>query len=410
MQTKNQYLQTLISRNSYHKLTKKEKTKLLDEYCLNAKQNRKYVIRKIKNGKYLPKAKRITIRRRKSFYDGQVTANLVKIWELFDYPCGARLEPLLKSEVDRLIDFKELFCSDEVAKKLKKISPRTIDEKLKREKEARFLNRKYDHKQNPLLYQKIPVQVFNEQNRINLGQVQIDLVEHCGSSASGEYGYTLSTTDLSSNWWEGEATLTKSQRVIKGAVERARSRYPFKWDSMHSDNGAEFINAQLYQYSQNTNLQFSRSRPYRKNDNFLVEQKNSTHVRRHDGYLRYDTEEEINILNDLYRNELRLYKNFFQPVIRLKEKERIKGKIKRKYDQAKTPYQIILESNDVSLETKQKLVQTYQSLNPAELQRSIKNKIESLVQVYKLKQGAKNINLDKVLVPTTVTFLNRATS
>ena len=189
-------------------------------------------------------------------------------------------------------------------------------------------------------------------------------------------------------------------------MERARSRYPFFWQGLHSDNGREFLNAHLYDYTVDTQLDFSRSRPYRKNDNFLVEQKNATHVRKIIGYLRYDTEAELAIINNLYRNELRLYKNFFQPVICLKEKERIGSKIKRKYNQPKTPYQMILESKDIDQAAKDKLTATYQTLNPAELQRSIKAKLDLLTKTYQEKQKANQVDLEKVLVPSTVTFLN----
>ena len=410
MQTKNQYLQTLINQNGYHKLRKKDKSKLLDEYCRNTNANRKYVIRKIRGGKYLPKPKRLTPIRRKSVYDGEVVACLALIWQIFDYPCGQRLKTLLETEVDRLKNLGELSCSDIVASKLKKISPRSIDNKLTRQKEALLLKSKYSKPASPLLYQKIPVKVYSEQDRINTGHVQIDLVEHCGSSAAGEYGYTLSSTDLATNWWEGEAILTKAQKVIRRATEQVRSRYPLKWKSLHSDNGREFINALIYEYSQLSNLEFTRSRPYRKNDNFLVEQKNSTHVRRTVGWLRYDTEEEIKLINDLYRNELRLYKNFFQPVIRLNSKTRVNGKIKRKYDKAKTPYQIIIEDENIKAETKEQLTTIYLSLNPAELQRTIKAKLDILTKIYQQKQVSQTANKDKVLVPATVTFLNCSTN
>lgn len=410
MQTKNQYLQTLINQNGYHKLRKKDKSKLLDEYCRNTKANRKYVIRKIGSGKYLPKPKRLTPIRRKSSYNGEVVACLAQVWEIFDYSCGQRLKTSLETEVDRLRELGELNCSDNVAAKLKKISPRSIDIKLARQKEALLLKSKYSKPISPILYQKIPIKVFSEQDRINTGHIQIDLVEHCGSSAAGEYGHTLSTTDLATNWWEGEAILTKAQKFVHGAIERVRSRYPLKWNSLHSDNGREFINALIYGYSQTSNLEFTRSRPYRKNDNFLVEQKNSTHVRKTVGWLRYDTEAEIEIINDLYRNELRLYKNFFQPVIRLNSKTRVNGKVKRKYDKAKTPYQIIMEDDNIKTETKEKLTAIYLSLNPAELQRSIKAKLDMLTNIYQQKQNSQTVDKDKVLVPASVTFLNCTTN
>lgn len=165
-------------------------TKLLDEYCANTGQARKYAIRKIRGGKYLQDTMPRK-RKRTQYYDGYVKEALVRCWEVFDYPCGQRMEPLLKTEVEKLRSLGERICSDNVAQKLKKIDYSTIDEKLKHEKDVRRQKGKYHKKTHPLLYQKIPIKVWSEQDRESLGNIQTDLVEHCGQSASGEYGYTL---------------------------------------------------------------------------------------------------------------------------------------------------------------------------------------------------------------------------
>ncbi|MDP2809432.1 MAG: ISNCY family transposase [Rhodocyclaceae bacterium] len=409
MQAKNQYLQTLIQNKGYYLKTKKEKSKLLDEYCRNTGQNRKYIIRKIRNGRYLENKNRITgkQRNRKSYYDGYVKNALIKCWEIFDYPCGQRLQTLLETEVDKLKKLGELNCSDETTKKLKQIKSATIDRKLVRHKEKERLKNKYKPKNNPLLYQKIPVKVFAEQDRNVLGNVQIDLVEHCGQSARGEYICTLSNTDIATGWWEGEAIMGRGQQAAFNGLERQRIRFPFAWTEIHSDNGNEFINWHLFRWSEKENIGFSRSRPYKKNDNCLVEQKNWTHVKKFVGYYRYDTDKESGILNDLYRNELRLYKNFFQPVIKLISKERIGGKIKRRYDKAKTPYQRVIESDQVLIEQKQELTKIYQSLNPAELKRKIDEKLNLLYQAYQNKNNESlKVKNNKKLKPNMVTFLN----
>ena len=151
----------------------------------------------------------------------------------------------------------------------------------------------------------------------------------------------------------------------------------------------------MFKYSAQTNLDFSRSRPYKKNDNCLVEQKNNTHVRRLVGYLRYDMVEEQNLLNDLYRNELRLYKNFFQPVIKLVLKEKFAGKIHRKYDKPRTPFCRLLESSEISENKKQELKDIYQSLNPAELKRQIDKKLDMLYKTYEQKNNSQKVELKK---------------
>lgn len=406
MHSKNQYLQTLIKQKGYHLRSKKEKSKLLDEYCSITGQHRKYVITKLRTGSYIKTANKAK-QKRKQYYDGQVRAALVTCWRIFDYACGQRLEPMLKDEVDRLRNLRELVCSDEVAEKLKKISPRSIDEKLKHQKEVERIKRKYQEKKNPLLYRKIPVKLSDEWNRDELGNIQLDLVEHCGQSARGSYIHTLVNTDIASGWWAGEAVMSKGQEAVFAGIAKARERFPLLWQAIHSDNGTEFINWHLYRYSQKEKLNFSRSRPYKKNDNCFVEQKNWTHVKKFVGYLRYDNEEELNILNELYRNELGLFKNFFQPTIKLKEKTRIGGKIKRVYEKTpKTPYQRVMESSQVSKNRKKELKELYESLNPAELKRQIDKKLNLLYKAYQKKQNRQQkVDAGKKLKPVSVTFL-----
>lgn len=333
-------------------------------------------------------------KKRKQFYDNSVKSVLVKMWRIFDCACGQRLETSLRDETDRLRVLGELSCSDNVAEKLKHMSSATIDRKLRHQKQIELAKKKY-RKKHPLLYQKIPVKVFDEQDRAKAGNIQLDLVEHCGASAAGEYINTLSNTDIAYGWWEGEAVMGRGQERTLEAIAKARSRYPFPWREIHSDNGSEFINAHLFKYTEKEGLDFSRSRPYKKNDNCLVEQKNWTHVKKFVGYLRYDTEEEFNILNDLYRNELHLYKNFFQPVIKLISKVRIGGKIHRKYDAAKTPYQRVMASKDVPENKKRELKKAYLSLNPAQLKRDIDRKLDMLYEAYQNKNKTLKVDINK---------------
>jgi len=297
----------------------------------------------------------------------------------------------------------ELDCSDKTAAKLKTIGSATIDRKLKHQKEIERIKRKYRRKMHPLLYQKIPVKVFGEQNRRELGNIQIDLVEHCGGSAAGEFLNTLSSTDISSGWWEGEIVMGKAQERTFLGIQGTRARYPFPWKEIHSDNGSEFINAHLFRYTEKEGLDFSRSRPYKKNDNCLVEQKNWTHVKKFIGYVRYDTESELRILNDLYRNELRLFKNFFQPVIKLVSKERVGGRIHRRYDQTRTPYQRAMESKEVSENKRQELKKIYLSLNPAQLKRDIDVKLGTLYMTYQQKNKILKVDINKKI---SVRFFN----
>jgi len=399
MESRKQYLGVLSERYLRAK-TRKEKGQILDEYCRNTGQARKYVIRKIQPGIDLrPKPRR----NRKQIYDGQVTAPLAKVWEIFDCPCGQRLKPILEVELDRLRHLGEVGVSNDVALKLKRMASATIDRKLKHQREVLHLLRSNGGpKPGSLLKRKIPIRL-TEWDTSKTGYVEMDLVVHCGSSTFGEYINTLSTTEVSSGWWEGEAIMGKSQQSTFQALKQIRERTPFDWKGLDSDNGSEFVNDILYKYCHREKLEFTRSRPSRKNDNAYIEQKNWTHVRKILGYLRYDTLAELSITNDLYCGDLRLYKNFFQPVMKLVSKERIGGSVKRKYDTPKTPYQRLMDSGQISEQTRKQLGMVYLSLNPAQLKRSIDTKLDKLYQAYEKKGRSEQAEPMKKQVPRTVT-------
>lgn len=403
-EARDQYMETI--RERYLKALKKEKGAILDEYCRNTKQDRKYAIKKFRYKAKL-KDEKSQRKARKEIYDGPVKAPLVEVWKIFDYPCGQRLKSVLGTELDRLRNLGEVSCSEEVAKKLREISSAEIDRSLKHEKEVLRLKSKYLKKPNRFLCSKVPTKTSAEMRRDAPGRMQVDCVEHCGSNASGEYVNSLSIVDVFSGWWEGDAMMGKGQERALSAINEARLRSPFSWLEMHPDNGGNIMNYAVYAYAEKHGIEFSRSRPYKKNDNCFVEQKNSTHVRKVAGYLRYDTEEERVILSDLYRNELRLYKNFFQPVMKLASKERIGGKIHKKYDVPKTPYLRLMESNALTGEQKEALQKIYESLNPADLKRKIDAKLKNLYKAYQKKNGSpvetSRINSKKI-VPSMVSF------
>ena len=396
MHSKKQYLQEV--QKEYLGSSKQTKARLLDEVVKRTDLNRKYLIRRLSAKTRWEKPSKRYKRSRE--YGVDLIEPLVEVWDIFDEPCGERLIALLEFETERLRKQGELFVSDIQAQKLKKMSAKTINRLLEHEKAVRLIAAKYEQKKQPLLYEKIPTKMSGEWEDI-LGQIQIDAVEHCGQSSAGEYANTISLTDIRSQWWEGEAVFGKGQARTLEAIKNARKRFSFAWKEIHPDNGSSFINQFLYAYTQESpKLAFSRSRPYMKNDNCFVEQKNSRNVRRHVGHVRYDTQREIDILNDLYRNELRLYKNFFQPVMRLETKERLKGHIHRKYQKAKTPYQYLIDSPNVDETAKNKLKAVYKTLNPAELKRSIEKKLKVLAEIYQAKHRRVSEPIDNA----TVTF------
>jgi hypothetical protein len=405
MASRKQYLQTLLER--YLKARKRQKGAILDEYCRNTHQNRKYVIRKISR---LASTEPRPPRKRAPHYGRETARALETLWKIFDYPCGQRLKPLIETELDRLRRLKEIDVSAQTAAKLRSVSPATIDRLLRPKKQAWKVHHKSGTRGPGLIAKKIPLRMGTD-NTVQVGSVDMDLVLHCGSSTAGEYGHSLSTLDLGSAWWEAEVVMGRAQRRIFKALNEIEARSPFPWRSIHSDNDNAFINDQLYGYTEERGLGFSRSRPYRKNDNPHIEQKNFTHVRKPLGYLRYDTPEELALIQDLYRNELRLYKNLFQPVMMLARKVRVSGRPKRTYGPAKTPYHRLMESGQLAPEKARQLKALYLNLNPAELKRRIDRKLARLYDLYRMKKK-RPINVDpyKKQVPSMVTFLVREQS
>jgi hypothetical protein len=225
-------------------------------------------------------------------------------------------------------------------------------------------------KPGTLLKKQIPIRTFAEWDEQRPGFVEIDLVAHDGGLAAGDYCQTLDLTDIATTWTETLAVRNKAQAWVFAALKEIRQKLPFSLLGIDSDNGSEFINKYLVEYCQKQKLSFTRSRPYRKNDNCFVEQKNYSVVRRAVGYARYDTEAQLHLLNELYAT-LRLYTNFFQPTMKLKSKERVGSKVIKRYDRAQTPYQRVLAAPQVSEAEKARLRAQYKTLNPAALKRKL---------------------------------------
>jgi hypothetical protein len=399
MRTREQYLKALLGR--YLRARKRGKTAILNEYCGNTGMARKSALRKMAGlvqGGSLPRKKR------RSVYGRLVRVALGTLWEIFDRPCGQRLKPLVEEEVGRLRALGELKIDEKTVRQLRRVSPATIDRLLGPKKTEWIAQKRYGRVGGNLIAKKIPLKMTDwDLNQI--GYLEMDLVLHCGASVAGEYTHSLSALEIGSAWWEGEAVMGRAQERIFQAIKNIRARTPFAWRGIDSDNDNAFINDQLYRYTEKEGLAFTRSRPYRKNDNAYIEQKNFTHVRRPLGYLRYDTPAELELINDLYRNELRLYKNFFQPVMRLVRKDRVDGKIKRRYAKPQTPYRILRESGQLPPEQIKMLDDLYRSLNPADLKRRIDQKLKKLYALYeRKKKGSVRVNPYKKLDPTSVTF------
>ena len=377
MHSREQYLARV--REEYSKAGKRAKTRLLNEAKKRTGLKRKVLIRKLAHP---PKADPGKRGPRKATYGADVVTALVKVWEIFDYPCGQRLAPGLREQLDRLIAAGELRCSAEVADKLKRISPKSIDRLLAREKRVQGLRQNRNPSAHPLLYQKIPVKVAAEWDTHQVGNLQVDYVLHSGRSVAGEFLHTISAVDIATGWWEGEPILRRTQEATRDGMDRMRKRLPFRVREIHPDNDTGLINDLMWRYCQGAKIKMSRSRPYKKNDNAWVEQRNWTHVRKVVGYRRMDSKTELEALHELYE-KLCQYKNFFQPTMKLIGKIREGGKIRRKYDVPRTPYQRLLESGQIGPTVKKRLQQQYDSLNMAELHRAVeqlRNRLFDLIE------------------------------
>lgn len=366
MHSREQYLAAL--REEYLRGNKKQKTRLLNEARKRTKLNRKVLIRKLTR---VPGATGDSKRRgRGARYGAKLTSALVQIWELFDFPCGQRLAPVLREQTERLRASGGLKCSQEVADLLKEVSPKTIDRLLARERKVRCLQQHRRPPVHPLLYQRVPVKTAAEWDRQEVGNLQLDYVLHCGRSTAGEYLLTFSATDIATGWWEGQPQLGRSQKATQESLEKIRCRLPFRILEVHPDNDSGILNDLLWNYCKLHKIQMSRSRPYQKNDNAWVEQKNWTHVRKVVGYGRFTTAPQCEVLQSLYEAAAD-FRNFLQPAIKLKEKVRVGGKVRRVYEEPRTPYQRLLELGTLKPQQRRALTQRYESLDPVKLRRRI---------------------------------------
>lgn len=395
---------TKVIAQRYQKVSKKQKGTILNEFVSLTGYDRCYAgyllrvhgskVRVSSNKVLIIDVKKKTALQRPREYDEKVFSALRKTWYIMDCICGKRLGAILKEVIPILERHKEIVIGEQTREKLYRISPATIDRLLSAEKKKYQLRGKSHTKPGTLLKSQIPIRTFSQWDEKRPGFTEIDLVGHEGGNSQGEFIQTLDVTDVCTGWTDTQAVRNKAEKWVFEALKDIRGRLPFELLGIDSDNGSEFINNHLLMYCKEQRITFTRARSYRKNDNCFVEQKNYSVVRRAVGYLRYDTNNELDVLNDLY-GYLRLYTNFFQPVMKLIKKTRTGSKITKKYDKPTTPYQRVLLSLHVPQENKNRLQNQYALLNPAELKRNIKRLQEKLQELTFLKEVIKNQNLDK---------------
>lgn len=361
----------------YHKASTSQKTQILEEFCRVCGYNRKYAIAKL-NGPFpqlKPPAKR---RRRLSKYTFQTLAILQAIWEASGYPWSVRLKALLPLWLPWAK--RRYSITPQIEQQLRSISARQIDRRLKSRK-SQLKRRLYGRtKPGTLLKHHIPIKT-DSWNVKTPGFTETDLVSHSGNSEKGEFVHSLNLTDIFSTWVEARAVMGKGQIGVLNAMQEIEQNLPFKLLGIDSDNGTEFINYHLKAFCDLRKIQFTRGRPYKKDDNAHIEQKNWTHVRKLLGYLRYDSQQALHAINDLYRNELAWMMNLFQPSVKLVTKTRVGSKLKRTYDKPITPLDRLLASNSGDPTKLEELKKLRAHLDPFKLSQIIEQKLDRIFKL-----------------------------
>ncbi|MBL1208161.1 MAG: integrase [Calditrichaeota bacterium] len=373
--SKKEYLKKI--RERYRKASKEEKISLLDEVCEVCSFNRKYAIRILNN----KKAKTDTPKKRgpKKRYNHPDILKVIRfIWRKTNLPCSKRLVEILPL----WLPFYPLEISEEIRRKVLGISAATID-RLMREDRGRYLKIGLaTTKPGSLLKKHISVKT-GQWDETKPGYLETDTVAHCGSSMAGQFAFTVNSVDIATTWTVQRAVWGKGERGVKAAISEMEQVLPFDILGFDCDNGSEFLNWHLVRFFSNRKkpVKFTRSRPYYKNDNAHIEGKNWTHIREYLGYQRFDNQQIVALMNNLYSSEWYLYFNFFMPYFKLVSKIREGAKTIKKYDKPKTPYQRILESKDINDEIKRKLTKTFKQLNPFDLQKAMAIKIKQIINL-----------------------------
>lgn len=390
----------------YARAAKAEKARMLDELCALTGWTRRHARRALQQvGSGAPERPRRP-RGRPRAYGENILEPLTKIWATLNGPCGKRLAPFIGEMVEVMERCGELRLTPEVRDKLLRVSGATIDRLLAPERRRLRVKGRSGTKPGTLLRQQIPIRTHSGWDERRPGFCEVDLVGHEGGDPSGQFCQTLDLTCVATGWTEMRAVPNKAQVWVFEALQEIEGTLPFPLLGLDSDNGSEFINAHLFAYCSARGITFTRSRAFRKNDNCFVEQKNWTVVRQAVGYARYDSPAELEVLRELY-GHLRLYVNFFQPVMKLVEKTREGARVRKRYDTPRTPYRRVLESAEVSRAAKAKLTRQYRTLNPVELKRAIGRCQDELTRLTKVKQTRKEVKAPPADHPWRTSFVRQ---
>ncbi len=372
---KSAYREAILHR--YAQANRAGKKQILDEFCAVCEYNRKYAIRLLAKPARRHKAKR----GRKPFYAGPGLLDaLLDIWTATDFMCSRRLKAILPVWLPFYEQAVEPLAAD-IRSRLLSISRATLDRVL-RPLRARYGKGLCGTKPGSMLRNQIPIRTDNW-DITKPGFMEADTVAHCGTSLAGDFVWSLIMTDIHTAWTEGRAIWNKGSSGVMEQVHDIERRIPFPLLGFDCDNGSEFLNNHLQRFFANRQspVRFTRSRPYKKNDNAHVEQKNWAQARHLLGYDRIDNPGALPPINDLYANEWSLYQNHFCPSLKLKTKTRIGSRYRKLYEDPKTPYQRIMQSPEIPEDTKNALQMTHASLNPFLLKKAIEKKLKAIFRL-----------------------------
>jgi len=370
--SKREYLIQL--KKKYWKADRKERSRLLNDFCEFTKYNRKYAIHLIKSP-FKTKWKR---KNRKKKYGQDVIDKLLILWIASNEICAERFHPYIPAILKKMKKCGEIKVEKRAEDKLHKISLTTV-KRIIRKTKRRSKVKISTTKPGSILRKHIIIR-YGRWNEKDPGWCEMDTVSHCGGDPKGEYISSVNLTDIVTGWSEEGSIWGKGEKATVAMVDDIREYMPFDLLGLDPDGGSEFINWHMYRYCKKNNINLTRGRPYHPNDNAHVEQKNYTAIRQLIGYDRLDKKKQVRLLNELYRGPWRLYLNFFQPSLRLKKvvKDTATGKVKKKYFKAKTPYQRMLDHPKISRKQKLRLICIYQKLNPIKLQQEIREKLKQI--------------------------------
>lgn len=374
-----EYLEKIYLR--YKRANRKEKSVILNEFCINCNYHRKHAIRVLNNFKRFTKPK-LKKRGKPSVYNkASVIEPLTRIWLAAYLPCSKRLKVILSLWLPSYAKEYGGLALDTV-KALLKISPATIDRLLEPTRSKYKRRGRATTKPGTLLRKQIPVKT-EQWDETRPGFLEADTVAHCGDTVEGIYVNTVDFVDIATTWSEQRAVWGKGERGVLEQIKDVEGNLPFPLLGFDTDNGGEFLNYHLFRHftQRKQPIQFTRSRSYQKQDNCHIEQKNWTHVRQWLGYDRLDNPKVVPLMNELYTSEWRLYHNFFLPSVKLIAKKRVASKTIKHYDKPKTPYQRVLESKYVSASAKQYLKEQFNGLNPFQLRKAIDIKLKKIFAI-----------------------------